>query len=295
MSQKTIIAVEQNTTPTVTETKSAWDKIAPGYDRTNTPTQMWLGEQGLRRAGLHSGMRFLDVAAGSGALSIPVARLGARVLATDQSPVMLKLLQKRASKEGLDIKTRVMDGHALDLDDDSFDIAGSQFGVMLFPDMPKGISEMARVVKPGGRVLMIVYGDPHKIEFFAFFVRAIQSVLPDFTGPPMDPPPLPFQLQSPERLRQELAAVGLKDIKVETLIETTAFETGKALWEWLIYSNPIVQTVLASLDLSSDKRDLIQQALERLVRNRAGGGSTAKLTNSINIGIGTKRNAEGVP
>ena len=142
---------------------------------------------------------------------------------------------------------------------------------------------------------MIVYGDPHKIEFFAFFVRAIQSVLPDFTGPPMDPPPLPFQLQSPERLRQELAAVGLKDIKVETLIETTAFETGKALWEWLIYSNPIVQTVLASLDLSSDKRDLIQQALERLVRNRAGGGSTAKLTNSINIGIGTKRNAEGVP
>jgi len=70
------------------DTRSAWDRIAPGYDRTNTSTQMWLGHEGLRRAGLRAGMRFLDVAAGSGALVIPAARLGARVLATDQSPVM---------------------------------------------------------------------------------------------------------------------------------------------------------------------------------------------------------------
>ena len=201
---------------------------------------MWLGNEGLRRAGLRSGMRFLDVAAGSGALSIPAARLGAQVLATDQSPVMLELLKARARKEGLNIETRVMDGHALELDDNSFDMAGSQFGVMLFPDMPKGISEMARVVKPGGRVLMNVYGDPHKIEFFGFFVGAIQSVRPDFTGPPMDPPPLPFQLQDPERLRKELAAAGLKDIKVETITETTEFQTGKELWDWLVWSNPIV-------------------------------------------------------
>jgi ubiquinone/menaquinone biosynthesis C-methylase UbiE len=164
-------------------TRAAWDKIALGYDKTNTPTQMWLGNEGLRRAGLLPGMRFLDVAAGSGALSIPAARIGAQVLATDQSPVMLDLLKQRAGKEGLNIETRVMDGHALELDDSSFDMAGSQFGVMLFPEMPKGISEMARVVRPGGRVLMNVYGDPHKIEFFGFFVNAIQSVRPDFTGP----------------------------------------------------------------------------------------------------------------
>ena len=49
------------------DTRAAWDRIAPGYDRTNTPTQMWLGEEGLKRAGLQPGMRFLDVAAGSGA------------------------------------------------------------------------------------------------------------------------------------------------------------------------------------------------------------------------------------
>ena len=131
-------------------TRDAWDEIAKGYDRTNTPTQMWVANEGLCRAGVRSGMKLLDVAAGSGALSIPAARLGAQTLATDQSPAMLEHLDARALKEGLTIETRVMDGHALELEDNAFDVAGSQFGVMLFPDMPRGIREMARVVKPGG-------------------------------------------------------------------------------------------------------------------------------------------------
>ncbi len=270
------------------DTRPAWDKIAPGYDRTNTPTQMWLGNEGLRRAELRAGMRFLDVAAGSGSLSIPAARLGAQVLATDQSPVMLELLQGRARKEGLNIETRVMDGHALELDDNSFDMAGSQFGVMLFPDTPKGISEMVRVVKPGGCVLMNVYGDPHKVEFLGFLVGAVQSVRPDFNGPPMDPPPLPFQLQDPQKLCQEFATVGLKDIKVETIIETMQFQTGKELWDWIVRSNPIVEMVLGSLSLTNDERGVIQQTLEKMVRERGGGSGAAKLTNPINIGTGTK-------
>jgi len=270
------------------DTRPAWDKIAPGYDRTNTPTQMWWGNEGLRRAELRAGMRFLDVAAGSGSLSIPAARLGAQVLATDQSPVMLELLQGRARKDGLNIETRVMDGHALELDDNSFDMAGSQFGVMLFPDTPKGISEMVRVVKPGGCVLMNVYGDPHKVEFLGFLVGAVQSVRPDFNGPPMDPPPLPFQLQDPQKLCQEFATVGLKDIKVETIIETMQFQTGKELWDWIVRSNPIVEMVLGSLSLTNDERGVIQQTLEKMVRERGGGSGAAKLTNPINIGTGTK-------
>ena len=270
------------------DTRAAWDAIAPGYDRTNTPTQMWLGNEGLRRAGLSQGMRFLDVASGSGALSIPAARLGARVLAIDQSPVMLDLLRARARQEGLDIETRVMDGHALELADNTFDMAGSQFGVMLFPDMPNGIREMARVIKPGGRVLMNVYGDPHKIEFFGFFVTAVQSVRPEFTGPPMDPPPLPFQLRDPERLRNELAHAGLRDVQVETITEATEFRNGEELWDWIVWSNPIVEMVLGSLNLTDNERGTIRQAFDRLVRERAGSSGVAKLTNPINIGIGTK-------
>lgn len=288
MARTLMSSVEARTVEEPDDTRDAWDTIAPGYDRTNTPTQMWLGNEGLRRAGLRPDMRFLDVAAGSGALSIPASRLGARVLATDQSAVMLKLLEKRARKDSLEVETRVMDGHELKLDDNSFDIAGSQFGVMLFPDMPRGIREMVRVVKPGGRVLMSVYGDPHRIEFFGFFVNAIQSVRPDFTGPPMDPLPLPFQLQDPERLRKELAAAGLSDVKVETITESTEFQSGMELWNWLIWSNPIVGTVLGQLNLSSEERLMIQKALERLVRDRADDSGRATLTNPVNIGVGTK-------
>lgn len=270
-------------------TRDAWDKIAKGYDRTNTPTQMWVGNEGLRRAGVRSGMKFLDVAAGSGALSIPAARLGAQVLATDQSPAMLEHLDARARKEGLAIETRVMDGHALELEDNSFDVAGSQFGVMLFPDMPRGILEMVRIVNPGGRVLMNVYGDPHKIEFFGFFVGAIQSVVPSFEGPPMDPLPLPFQLQDPERLRQELTKAGLQQVSVETISEKTAFESGEHMWDWLVHSNPIVGNVLEQLNLTADQLAVVRKVLDGMVRERAGGSGPAVLIAPINIGIGTKR------
>lgn len=276
------------TTQEVTHTRTAWDEIAPGYDEFVTPSHMWLANEGLRRAGLRPGMRFLDVAAGSGALSIPAARLGAQVLATDLSPMMLDRLEQRAQDEGLSIGTRVMDGHALDLDDNGFDVVGSQFGVMLFPDMPKGISEMTRAAGPGGRVLMNVYGDPREIEFFGFFVAAIQSVVPGFEGPPADPTPLPFQLQDPERLRRELATAGLRDARVETITETLEFGSGEHLWHWLVNSNPIAGAILAELDLTGEQKAAVRETLERLVLERADANGPALLTNPINIGIATK-------
>jgi SAM-dependent methyltransferase len=181
-----------------------------------------------------------------------------------------------------------MDGHALELDDSQFDMAGSQFGVMLFPDMPKGIREMARVVKSGGQVLVIAYGDPHRIDFLGWLVTAIQAVRPDFTGPPMEPMPLPFQLQDPQRLRHELLAAGLKAVRVETITETTRFQTGNALWQWLTGSNPIVETVLEDIALTSGERTIVERALEQLVLERADRSGFAALSNPINIGIGTK-------
>ena len=175
-------------------------------------------------------MRFLDVAAGSGALAIPAARRGARVLATDQSAAMLELLQQRARTEGLDIETRVMDGHALALDDESFDMAGSQFGVMLFPDMPQGIREMARVVKSGGRVLMIAYGDPHEIEFLGFLVTAIQSRAAGLRRPADGSPAAALPAAEPgPAARRARRRAGLETISVETITEITEFRSGEAL------------------------------------------------------------------
>lgn len=270
------------------DTRRAWDEIAIGYDRTNTPSQISLAEEGLRRIRLDAGMRFLDVAAGSGALAIPAARRGADVLATDLSPAMLERLQARARQEGLAIETRAMDGHALQLHDDSFDVAGSQFGVMLFPDMPRGVREMVRVVKPGGQVLISAYGDPHAIEFLGFFVRAVRSVRPQFDGPPTDPPPLEFQLAAPERLRAELVNAGLRNVSVETVTESTEFESGAALQDWIVSSNPIVGKILGMLDVTTEEMPVIRGALEELVRERAAGRHSAVLTNPVNIGVGTK-------
>jgi len=140
------------TTHELEQTQQAWEAIAEGYDEFVTPTHMSLGGEALLLAGIAPGLRFLDVAAGSGALSLPAARLGALVTATDITPAMIERLAERARREGLDVATRVMDGHALELDDDHFDIAGSQYGVMLFPDLPRALREMKRVTRPGGRV-----------------------------------------------------------------------------------------------------------------------------------------------
>lgn len=268
---------------------SSWDRIAAGYDRTNTETQMRLADEGLQRAKLEPGMSFLDVAAGSGALSIPAARRGADVLATDASPAMLELLRVRAQQENLNVETRVMDGHVLELEDDRFDRAGSQFGVMLFTDMPTAIREMVRVTKPGGRVLVHAYGDPHAIDFLGFFIAAIRTVRPHFEGPPSDPPPPEFQLADPERLRTVLVGAGLRDIEVETVTERTDFSGGDALWEWVISSNPLPGRLLDMLELTSEERSAVREALDALVRERAAGSHVATLTNPVHIGIGTKR------
>jgi ubiquinone/menaquinone biosynthesis C-methylase UbiE len=269
-------------------TRAEWDAIAAGYDETNTPSQMWVASEGLRRAGVRAGTRFLDVASGSGALSIPAARLGAQVVAVDQSPAMLELLRARARKEGFEIETRVMDGHALELDTDRFEVAGSQFGVMLFADMPKALREMARVIEPGGRVLINAYGNPAEIDFLGFFVGAIRSVRPDFDGPPSDPPPIEFQLSDPKRLRRELIATGLKEVDVQTVQEATEFENGSELWKWTIHSNPLVEKILSHLNITAGERGVIEQSLDKLVRERAAGKRSALLTNPVHVGIGTK-------
>jgi ubiquinone/menaquinone biosynthesis C-methylase UbiE len=269
------------------QTRAAWNAIAAGYDRYVTEPGRQVAEDALHLAGLQPGMRVLDVACGSGAVSLPAAHLGAQVTAVDLSPAMIELLTTRARTLGIsNLEGRVMDGHALDLSDNTFDIAISQFGVMLFPDLPRGLREMTRVTKPGGKVVLVVYAAPATIDFLGFFIGAMHATIPGFTGLPDNPPPLPFQAADPDVLRHHFVTAGLTDIRIEPGAEVLQFQTGQQLWDWVANSNPIAVTLIA--DLTAEQRANVIQVLDDMLRDRAGGSGIASLTNPVHIGIGTK-------
>jgi ubiquinone/menaquinone biosynthesis C-methylase UbiE len=269
------------------QTKTAWNKLAVGFDEFVTPIAMPLAEDALRRVGLRPGMRFLDVAAGSGALSIPAARLGAEVLATDISPTMIERLTARAYEAGLtNLEGRVMNGQDLDLQDDAFDVTGSQNGVSIFPDLRRGLSELVRVTRPGGRALIIAFGPLPKTEFITFFLEAMQAAVPGFNGLPSNGPPLPFQVADPEKLRQELTDAGLKDVEIETATWKMEFQSAAHLWGMMTNSNPIGAMLVANL--TEEQQAAVRQILDGMLRERAAGNGAAVLTSPVNIAVGTK-------
>ena len=177
--------VHQKATPEAPHTSSveAWDAIAALYDEHVAPGESDLATAGLRLAGLRAGHTFLDVAAGPGGLSLPAARLRAKVLATDWSPKMIEHFNGRVAAERLDAEGRVMDCHALDVADESYDITGSLFGVMLVPDQAQALREMVRVTKPGGRVLLIAYGDPQESRHCTSSSPRCRPLFPGSKGP----------------------------------------------------------------------------------------------------------------
>jgi SAM-dependent methyltransferase len=269
----------------------AWDAIAAGYAAHVAPGEQSLSAAALRLVGLTRGEELLDVAAGPGGLGLAAARLGATVLATDWAPQMVAQFESRARSEGLtDASARVMDAHALDLEDDRFDVTGSQFGVMLVPDQALALREMVRVTKPGGRVLLVVYGSPAEFDALQFFIAALQIVAPDFEGLPDDPPPLEFQVSDPAALRERLEGAGLRDVRVDTTQqERLELSTGQEAWDWMLYSNPITEMILDDVGVNEADRARMRASLDEMIRDRAGDDGVAVLTASLNIGWGLKR------
>jgi SAM-dependent methyltransferase len=209
------------------------------------------------------------------------------VLATDWSAAMIEQFNARVRDEGLsNAEGRVMDCHALDLPDNSFDVTGSQFGVMLVPDQPRALREMVRVTKPGGRVLVIAYSSPTELEFLQFFISALEAVVPGFQGLPDDPPPLEFQVSDPEILRGRLTDAGLTDVRLERTAERPAFNSGQEMWDWVLYGNPIPGMLVA--DMTEEQQARIRQVLDGMLREHSGGNGPAILRNPVHIGIGTK-------
>jgi ubiquinone/menaquinone biosynthesis C-methylase UbiE len=99
------------------------------------------------------GERWLDVATGSGRVAELAATAGATVVGVDLAPGLIEVAKRRAGERGLNIDYRVGDAERLDgLDDASFDVVSSTFGVMFAPDQEAAAAQLARVTRPGGRI-----------------------------------------------------------------------------------------------------------------------------------------------
>jgi SAM-dependent methyltransferase len=178
-----------------------------------------------------------------------------------------------------------MDCHALQLKDDTFDVTGSQFGVMLVPDQTRALREMVRVTRTGGRVLVIAYGAPAELEFLQMFIGALRAVVPDFPGLPDDPPPLEFQASDPAVLTQRLTDAGATNVRVTPSVERPVFRSGQEMWDWVMYGNPIPGMLVG--DLTEAQRATLRQVLDGMLRERSGGHTHAVLANPVNIALGT--------
>lgn len=261
----------------------AWDRYAGAYDQAFTPIAMKVAEEALRIAGVGAGVRLLDIAAGGGALSIPAARLGADVLATDFSPAMVELIKLKAQQQGLpNLLARIMDGTALDLDNDTFDVTCSQLGVVLFPDRRKGLSEMARVTRPGGKGVMVVFGPPQRVQFVSLFFQALRAAVPNFTPPQSSPL---FSLQNPDDLRREMEEAGFRDVQVETLDHSLEVQSADHLWTTMLSSAPAIVGLLRQF--TEEQQTTARRALGDLLRTQFGGGP-AKLAVETHVGVGMK-------
>lgn len=263
-----------------------WDEVAHGFDDLVTPINLAAGEQALGYVKLNAGTRFLDVAAGTGALSLPAARSGAEVLATDYSPTMVERLRARARSAGLsNLEARVMDGTDLDLADDSFDVAASQHGVSLFPDMARGLSEMVRVVRPGGQVLISAFGPLEKAGLVNTFIRAVKTAAPEAPVPTPENPPPPMQVADCDEFGRRLQAAGLVDVRVQAILTEGRFDSAEHYWETLISSNPI--PAILDARLGEEQRARALEVVEATLGERPAPEGGGIITTELNIGVGT--------
>jgi demethylmenaquinone methyltransferase/2-methoxy-6-polyprenyl-1,4-benzoquinol methylase len=160
------------------QVRAMFDRIAGVYDVMNSVMTAGLHHRWRQRAvdfaRVGPGSRALDVATGTGDLAIALAARGAEVVGSDFSEGMLE----RARGKDPSITWEWGDAQELPYPDASFDAATVGFGARNFGDLDRGLAEMARVVKPGGRVVVLEITTPTKPPLSTFFRLWFDSVVP---------------------------------------------------------------------------------------------------------------------
>jgi demethylmenaquinone methyltransferase/2-methoxy-6-polyprenyl-1,4-benzoquinol methylase len=157
-------------------------EIAPSYDTTNTVLSFGIHHLWRRHTVKSStaseGDAVLDCATGTGDLAIAFKKAvgdSGRVVGTDFCKEILDLAPAKAESEGLQIQWQVEDAMNLSFEDDTFDLASISFGIRNVDDPVKALRSMSRVVKPGGRVLVLEFGQPNGImkPFYGFYSNVV--------------------------------------------------------------------------------------------------------------------------
>ena len=202
-----------------TQVKAMFDRIARVYDRMN-----WVMTAGMHHrwreravdlARVGPGATALDVATGTGDLAVELARRGAEVTGMDFAPAMLEIARRKAP--GL----RFEEGDALNLThaDDSFDAATVGFGARNFADLDQGLREMARVVRPGGRVVVLEITTPQKPPLSWFFKAWFDHAVPALGRLAGDRDAYTYlpssvrRFPGPDELAARMAGAGLEDVR----------------------------------------------------------------------------------
>lgn len=204
-----------------------FDRIAGVYDLMNRTMTAGLDRSWRRRAAdkaeLRPGDSALDVCCGTGDLVFELAERvqpAGSVIGCDFSERMLDRAREKGRKQGA-IGARFEWADALDLpyDDSRFDAVTVGFGVRNLADLDRGLAEMARVLKPGGRMVILEITQPRRpplSTFFAIWFDRIVPMLGKLAGDPEAYAYLPESVRSfpaPDELAAKMAAAGLEDVR----------------------------------------------------------------------------------
>jgi demethylmenaquinone methyltransferase/2-methoxy-6-polyprenyl-1,4-benzoquinol methylase len=199
--------------------QAMFDRIAGVYDVLNSVMTVGMHQRWRERtselARVGPGSRALDVATGTGDLAIALRSRGADVVGVDFAEKMLEIARRKAPE--LDFRTG--DALALEFADDEFDAATVGFGARNFSDLDQGLREMARVVKPGGRVVVLEITNPQRPPLSWFFRLWFDRLVPLMgrIGGDADAyeylPSSVRRFPGPRDLAARMAAAGMTDVR----------------------------------------------------------------------------------
>ena len=203
-------------------TRAQWNAVADRWNAWGPLLDAWLGpatETLLDMCGVTTGSDVLHIAGGSGQDAMQSARrVGptGRVVSTDFSEELTKIAAQNFEVSGLaHVSAATMDGEAIDMTGDPFDVVLSPVGLIFFPDQRGSVQSQMAALKPGGRVGALVYATPQECRFFSDPVGIIRR----HAGLPAPAPgmPGPFSLGQPGAIETLFEEAGLKQVRTEKI------------------------------------------------------------------------------